>query len=106
MRAVVPTAAMSDRAAGLAAVDDQHHPEGLALAHAAADHVDIAGLEDAQRQQSARKQHGVEREQRDVVPCASRHCASLRARRRRARRQRLEQPRVQPPKPPLLMISA
>ena len=55
MRAAVPTAAVSTAPLGLAAVVDQHHPEGCILAHAAADHVDIAGLEDAQRQQTARE---------------------------------------------------
>ena len=49
---------------GFRALEDQHHAEAAPLPHAAAHHVEVARLEDAQRQRAAGKQHGVEREQR------------------------------------------
>ena len=51
-------------------------PKGVPLAQAGLRHVHVALLEDAQRQPAARKEHGVEREERDarssggVVSCA------------------------------------
>ena len=98
IRAVVPTLRDVDHAAGFGAVPDQHHAKGLVLAHAAADHVDVAGLEDAQRQQPARKQHRAERKQ-----CESQRTRAFSA----ARAASASSSRAcRPPKPPLLMISA
>ena len=50
---------------------DEHHAERLLLAHAAPDHVGVAGFEDAQRQRTAGKQHGVQRKQRDDAAALS-----------------------------------
>lgn len=47
----------------LVAALDQADAEWGLLAQAGAHHVDVAGLEDAQRQQATRKQHRVQREQ-------------------------------------------
>ncbi len=46
---------------------DQANAEGSVVAQAVAHHVDIARLEHAQWQPSTGKQHGVQREQRQVV---------------------------------------
>ena len=53
------------RHTNLAALADQHHAEALAFAHAASHHVDVARLEDTQRQRAVRKQHDVERKEGD-----------------------------------------
>ena len=85
------------RVPDLAALANQHHTEASALAHAAAHHVDVAGLEDAQRQRAVGKQHDVEREQRD---------RALRSRRAASRaRNAASSFSCSPPKPPLLMTS-
>ncbi len=44
-----------------AALANQHHPEGFALAHTAPHHIDVAGFEYAQRQGPVREQHDIER---------------------------------------------
>src|SRR6267142_2751834 len=53
--------------ADLAAFADEAHAERGALAQAGLRHVHVALLEDAKRQPAARKEHGVEREERNVV---------------------------------------
>ena len=55
-------------------LENQADAETAAAAAAIAYEVEIARLEDAQRQQSARKQHGTQREQRYVV---RRHARSV-----------------------------
>jgi hypothetical protein len=64
------------RAARLAPFRDERDAEARVLAHAAADHVDVARLEDPQPQRSVGKQDGAEREQRDGLghgaACATR----------------------------------
>jgi hypothetical protein len=81
------------------ALADQHHAEALVLAHAAAHHVDVARLEDAQRQRTAGKQHDVERKQRN------RRSRRPAAARRGTRAQFASSFSCRPPKPPLLMTS-
>src|SRR5690606_10929168 len=49
---------------GLRAFHDEQHTELLGLLHAAPDHIDVARLEDPQRQHAAREQHGLQGEQR------------------------------------------
>ena len=44
-----------------------HHAEATVGSHAAADQVQIAGLENPQRQHTAGKQHGFKREQRQFL---------------------------------------
>ena len=50
MRAVVPTVTVRGLAAGLDAVENHRDAEGRAFAHTAADHIDVARLEDPQLQ--------------------------------------------------------
>jgi hypothetical protein len=54
-----------DRSARFDAGANQHYAERRVLAHAVANHVDVARLEDAQRQRAAGEQYGIQREQRD-----------------------------------------
>jgi len=63
----VPTVAVVDATASLLALDDHRDAEHRTVAHAAADHVEIARLEDSQLERAARKQHGVQRKQRNGV---------------------------------------
>ena len=58
------------RPPGIAAGADQHHAERRVFAHAAADHVQITGLEDLQRQHAALEEHGAQGKQRNF--CAQR----------------------------------
>jgi hypothetical protein len=44
---------------------DEHHPERRRGVEAVADHHAVALLEDVERQRDARREHGVEGEQRD-----------------------------------------
>src|SRR6185295_10211542 len=53
--------------ADFAAFADEAHAKRRALAQAGLGHVHVALLEDAQRQPAARKEHGVQREEREVV---------------------------------------
>ena len=53
------------RTAGLNALNDQRDSEDRLLAHAAADHVHIACLENPQPERTAWKQDCIEREQRN-----------------------------------------
>ena len=64
------------RAACLAPRDDQRDTEAGVFAHAAADHVEIARLENAQPQRPAREQHGVQREERNRCGGRTTHEAS------------------------------
>ncbi|MDT4873925.1 hypothetical protein FQZ97_1091930 [compost metagenome] len=52
--------------ADLAPFEEAHHTEAFALLHAAADHVQVARLEYLQIERTLRKQHGVERKQRQL----------------------------------------
>jgi hypothetical protein len=52
--------------ADFAAFADEAHAERRALAQAGLGHVHVALLEDAKRQAAARKEHGVEREKREL----------------------------------------
>jgi len=54
------------RRAGLLARKEQAHAEAAAAAPAFADHVEVAGLEDAQAERAAGHQHGAQREQRQA----------------------------------------
>src|SRR5262249_50490639 len=65
--------------ADLAAFADEAHAEGRALAQAGLLHLHVALLEDAQRQPAARKEHGVEREERKLGQLRG-HTTSSRAR--------------------------
>src|SRR5690348_14697065 len=68
---------------GLLPLHDQAYPECTLGSCALAHHVDVTQFEDPQAQRAARKQHGVEREQRDFL---APHQLSL------ARAERLEKP--------------
>jgi hypothetical protein len=54
------------RPARFASRDDERDAEAGILAHAAADHVEIARLENPQPQRTAGEQHSVQREQRNA----------------------------------------
>src|SRR5688572_27894619 len=82
------------RLADFLARDDQAYAEGRAVLQAGLRHVHVARLEDAQRQPPARKEHGVQRKQRQFysgLSCArprwrtsTRHSAPKAAARRLA----------------------
>ena len=67
IRASVPVAAKLVADSDLLALAEQHDREAALLAHAAADHVEVTRLEDAQRQRPAREQHDVQRKERQLA---------------------------------------
>ena len=66
MRAVHPIGWGTRRRADLDAVADQAHAEGRVVADAHLGHVQVALLEDLERQQPAGKQHGAQRKDGDL----------------------------------------
>jgi hypothetical protein len=57
------------RRADLRTLADQAHAEGCTVLEARLGHLQVAALEDPQRQPPARKEHRVQREKRKILYC-------------------------------------